>query len=104
MYTEFANPLLEKNPNSVPYDNSKLMLSGSAPEGFTGSINRICDLGFNPNGEAEMTGLSTAQLTSIVDSLRAQPPNGNMAIVSRAQGRWLYENHPAFMPITKEVN
>lgn len=104
MYAEYAEPLLAKNPHSVPYDTNRLILSGSAPIGFTSAINRICDLGFNPTEDAELTGLTPTQLTSIVDALRAQEPNDNMAIVSKSQGRWLYDNHPAFMPeITEEI-
>lgn len=99
MYAEFAQPLLNKNPHSVPYDHNKLVLSGSYPIGFTGVENRVCDLGFNETGDAELTGITPVQLASIVDALRAQEPNENMAIVSRAQGKWLYANHPAFMPV-----
>ena len=98
MYTEFAEPLLTKNPSSVPYDGAKLMLSGSYPTGFTGIENRLCDLGLNENEDPELTGLTPLELTSIVDSLRAQEPNANMALVSKSQGEWLYANHPAFMP------
>jgi hypothetical protein len=98
MYAEFAEPLLAKNPHSVPYDGVKLLLSGSYPIGFEGIENRICDLGFNPTEDVEQTGLTTTQLISIVDALRAKEPNNNMAVVSREQGKWLYANHPAFIP------
>ena len=103
MYTEFAEPLLAKNKNSVPYDGVKLLLSGSYPIGFTGEEIRLCDEGFNEFDDPEQTGLTPAQLTAKVDYLRSLTPNPDMALVSRAQGKWLYRNHPAFMPeVTEE--
>jgi len=66
--------------------------------------NRIDKLGFNPTNDTEQEGLSTAKLSYIITMLAEQEPNHVMGILSIAQGKWLYDNHPNFMPKqTKEV-
>ena len=83
------------------YLENKILLKGlTNPEiaEFTDTVNRLDALGFNPTDDPEQEGLSIAEFTAIIDQLAAQEPNPAMGVLSIAQGQWLYNNHPAFMP------
>lgn len=80
------------------YYDKKLSLTGTMPQGFEDAATSDLYLaGFNPTDDPEQDGLSTAQLTAIVDAKLAGTWTGEVIITSRAQGKWLHANHPAFM-------
>lgn len=83
------------------YVDGKVLLKGlteSEIAQFTGEVNRIDQLGLNPVDDPALTGLSTAELSAIMSQLAAQDPNEELGVLSVAQGKWLYANHPEFMP------
>jgi hypothetical protein len=101
MYTEYAEFL----GSGAPYVDSKVLLKGlteSEIAQFDGEVNRIDQLGFNPDGDTEQTGLSTAELSDIVNQLAEQEANEKLGVLSIPQGKWLYANHPDFMPETQQ--
>jgi len=82
------------------YVDGKVMLKGLTEAEiaeFDGEINRVDHMGFNPTDDPEQEGLSTAELTYIIDQLAAQDPNETLGILSKSQGKWLKVNHPDFM-------
>ena len=87
--------------SGAPYVDSKVTLKGlteSEIAKFTGEVNRVDALGFNPDDDPELTGLSTVQLSGLATQLAEQDPNDRLAVLSKEQGRWLYDNHPVFIP------
>ncbi len=88
MHKDFAGPIL---PRVAWYDNETLALTGTPPENFEGEVVRICDL-----------ELSSEQLTDLISKLKAEDHTGKLVILSISQGKWLYSNHPDFMP--KQTN
>ncbi len=93
MNIDFAEPLLSKHPKAPLYDDGKLVLTGDMPEAFEGQIVDLYSEGFGEDG------LSENQLNARVNILRSGAPSGKLIIASKPQGRYLYENHPAFMPV-----
>lgn len=82
------------------YVDGKVLLKGLTEaeiDEFTGDINRVDALGFNPTNDPEQEGLSIAELTVIIDQLAAQEPNEKLCILDKEQGTWLKYNHPDFM-------
>ena len=69
---------------------------------FDGEVNRVDLLGFNLANDPEQVGLSTEQLTAIITQLAEATPNNKLGVLSRAQGRWIHDNHPDFMPQENE--
>ncbi|OUR62070.1 hypothetical protein A9Q74_06370 [Colwellia sp. 39_35_sub15_T18] len=61
---------------------------------FDGDVNRVDLLEFNPDNDPE----STEQLTAIITQLAEATPNHKLGVLSRAQGRWIHDNHPSFKP------
>lgn len=103
MNINFAEPLLVKRPNTAIYDSGSLVLSIDPPDDFQGTVVNLADEGFNPTDDPDLEGLSTTQLNARVSLLRSQAPDGKLVIISKAQGRWLYENNSLFMPpVTQE--
>ncbi len=92
MHKDFAEPLLAMYPKAARYDNGDLVLTGEFPTGFTGGITDISADGFGEDG------LSEQQLTARINVARANNPSGKLIILSGAQGKWLYKNHPSFKP------
>jgi len=87
--------------SGASYVDNKVLLKGlTEPEiaKFKGDVNRIDQLGFNPDDDTEQTGLSTAELSGIMTQLAEQDPNDKLGVLSIVQGKWLYANHPEFMP------
>jgi hypothetical protein len=103
MNKEHAEPLLSMYPKAAQYDDKKLILIAEYPEGFDGETVELNKLGFN-EGDAvdedgnDIEGLTPEQLNQIVDTMLAEEPTGKLVIISKAQGRYLYANHPAFKP------
>ena len=89
------------------YVDGKVMLKGlTNPEidAFVekygvSSVNRIDALGFNPTDDPDLTGLSTTKFSSIMTQLAEQEPNEKLGVMTLQMGQWLYDNHPAFMPV-----
>lgn len=91
--------------SGASYVNDKVILKGlteSEIAQFDGEVNRIDQLGFNPDNDPEQLGLSTEQLTAIITQLAEATPNNKLGVLSRAQGRWIHDNHPDFMPQENE--
>ena len=87
------------------YVDRKVVLNAITEQGIQTEIanerevNRIDELGFNPNDDPEQTGLSAVELSGIATQLATQEPNEWLAVLSRVQGKWLYANHPDFKPV-----
>lgn len=131
MHKDFAEPLLDKRPKSALYDEQKLVLAVTPPESFEGETIELWKLGFTTQecdvtlteiltglaNRAEFTeadlavierikangGLSPLLLTGLIDYMRADTPTGKLIVISKAQGWYLYENHPSFMPKVTEM-
>ena len=86
------------------YVQDKVVLVGLVEEqvaAFEGLVNRVDALGFNPTNDAELDGLSTAELSAIVTQLAHATPNETLGVFSKAQGDWVYTNHPDFEQVTE---
>ncbi len=68
-------------------ETKQLRLSGVMPPNFQGEIIRICDL-----------DITMGELSTLTDMLREEEPTGKLVVLSKQQGRWLYDNHEAFKP------
>lgn len=100
MYTEHASFL----GTGAAYVDNKVLLKGlteSEIAQFEGEVNRVDLLGFNPDNNPEQEGLSTVQLTGIIDQLAAQEPNETLGVLSKPQGKWVHANHPLFKQKTE---
>lgn len=85
----------------APYADGKVTLVGLTEQQIAESPrvkNRVDLKGFNPTNDPEQTGLSIAELVSIIDQLLAQEPNFKVLILSKLQGKWLEQNYPDFKP------
>ena len=67
---------------------------GAAPKNFDGETLDLYLAGLDETGE---NGATHAQFKSIVDNALAQEFTGKLIIMTKAQGKWLEANHPAFM-------
>lgn len=47
--------------------------------------------------------MSPSLLVGLIDYMRAEEHTGKLIVISKAQGWYLYENHPSFMPTQSEV-
>ena len=93
MNKNFATIMLDKHPKAALYAEDTLVLTGEFPEGFDGTIVDIAA------AEAlEPEEFDPEALVAQVDALMATTHTGKLVILSKAQGRYLYDNHPAFMP------
>ena len=70
---------------------------------------RVDELGFNPDNEEELTGLSAIELSQIADDLTIEIESeeefniGTLTVFSKQQGQWLYKNHDSFKPKDTEL-
>jgi len=131
MHKDFAEPLLAKQPKAALYDEQTLVLAVTPPKNFEGETIELYKLGFTEQecdvtlteiltglaNRAEFTeadlavierikangGLSPSLLTGLIDYMRADIPTGKLIVISKAQGWYLYENHPNFMPKQTEI-
>ena len=131
MHIDFAEPLLAKQPKAARYDNQTLVLSIEPPDNFEGEIIELYKLGFTTQEcdvtlteiltglanranftEADLAvierikangGLSPSLFTGLIDYMRAEEHTGKLVELSEAQGWYLYENHPNFMPKQTEI-
>ena len=70
--------------SGASYANDKLLLKGltsNEANAYLGEVYRVDELGFNPDNDEELTGLSISDLTQIADEVQ----------ISKAQASYLYE-------------
>jgi hypothetical protein len=103
--------------SGASYANDKLLLKGltsNEANAYLGEVYRVDELGFNPDNDEELTGLSISDLTQIADDLITQlepivdssevdPHIGTLTVFSKEQGQWLYTNHDLFKPLKTEL-
>lgn len=91
-YDAFNKPKIAK------YDNNRWVVSGDAPEGFTGDVVNLTNM-IDELGEP----WTIEHYTALIDQMRAEPPTGRLLIIPKWVGRHLHKNHPAFMPAQTEI-
>ena len=93
--------------SGASYADDKLLLKGltsNEANAYLGEVYRVDGLGFNPENDEELTGLSTGDLTQIADDLTLEIITeeefhiGTLTVFSKSQGQWLYKNHDSFKP------
>jgi len=98
--------------SGASYADNKLLLKGltsNEANAYLGEVYRVDELGFNPDNDEELTGLSTAELLKIADDLtldiitEEEFNTGTLTVFSKSQGQWLYKNHDSFKPEETEL-
>jgi len=112
LYTVMQTDVSEFLGSGASYANDKLLLKGltsNEANAYLGEVYRVDELGFNPDNDEELTGLSTADLTQIADDLTIEIESeeefniGTLTVFSKSQGQWLYNNHSSFKPEETEL-
>lgn len=106
LYTVMQTDLSEFLGSGASYAEDKLILKGltsTEANAYTGEIHRVDELGFNPDNDEELEGLSIAELSKIADDLTIESEEATLTVFSRQQGQWLYANHLSFMPVSTEI-
>jgi len=112
LYTVMQTDVSEFLGSGASYANDKLLLKGltsNEANAYLGEVYRVDELGFNPDNDEELTGLSTADLTQIADDLTLDIITeeefniGTLTVFSKSQGQWLYKNHDSFKPEETEL-
>jgi len=88
------------------YADGKVTLEGLTEDELIAKGKRVNWLnrkGFNPTNDPEQQGLSTTELTYIIDQLVAQDPNMDILALGGVQGKWIKYNHPDFMDKPSDV-
>lgn len=102
LYTVMQTDVSEFLGSGASYADDKLLLKGltsSQANAYLGEVHRVDELGFNPDNDEELEGLSTIELSQIADDLTAEVESvGTLTVFSKAQGQWLYANHGSFKP------
>ena len=110
LYTVMQTDLSEFLGSGASYANDKLLLKGltsNEANAYLGEVYRVDHLGFNPENDEELTGLSAIELSQIADDLTIDIITeeefniGTLTVFSKSQGQWLYNNHDSFKP--KEI-
>ena len=115
LYTVMQTDVSQFLGTGANYADNKLVLKGltsNEANAYLGEIYRVDKLGFNPENDTELEGLSINDLTQIADDLitelepvedgsEVDPHIGTLTVFSKQQGQWLYNNHDSFKP--KEV-
>ena len=110
LYTVMQTDVSEFLGSGASYANDKLLLKGltsNEANAYLGEVYRVDHLGFNPDNDEELTGLSTAELLKIADDLTLDIESeeefhiGTLTVFSKQQGQWLYKNHSSFKPLTE---
>jgi len=98
--------------SGASYADNKLLLKGltsNEANAYLGEVYRVDELGFNPDNDEELEGLSTDDLTQIADNLTLDIITeeefniGTLTVFSKSQGQWLYKNHDSFKPEETEL-
>ena len=113
LYTVMQTDVSEFLGSGASYANDKLLLKGltsNEANAYLGEVYRVDELGFNPDNDEELTGLSTAELLKIADDLTLDIITeeeefniGTLTVFSKSQGQWLYKNHDSFKPEETEL-
>ena len=134
LYTVMQTDVSEFLGSGASYADDKLLLKGLTSDeasAYSGEVHRVDELGFNPDNEEELTGLSTIELSQIADDLTIELPQiaddltieltqiaddltieieseeefniGTLTVFSKSQGQWLYKNHDSFKPEDTEL-
>jgi len=112
LYTVMQTDVSEFLGSGASYANDKLLLKGltsNEANAYLGEVYRVDELGFNPDNDEELTGLSTAELLKIADDLTLDIITeeefniGTLTVFSKSQGQWLYNNHSSFKPEETEL-
>ena len=107
LYTVMQTDVSEFLGSGASYADNKLLLKGltsNEANAYLGEVYRVDELGFNPDNDEELEGLSTADLTQIADDLTLDIITeeefniGTLTVFSKSQGQWLYKNHDSFKP------
>ena len=110
LYTVMQTDVSQFLGSGASYADNKLLLKGltsNEANAYLGEVYRVDELGFNPENDEELTGLSIADLTQIADDLTLDIITeeefniGTLTVFSKSQGLWLYNNHDSFKP--KEI-
>jgi hypothetical protein len=98
--------------SGASYADDKLLLKGltsNEANAYLGEVHRVDELGFNPDNDVELTGLSAIELSQIADDLTIEIESeeefniGTLTVFSKSQGQWLYKNHDSFKPEDTEL-
>ena len=107
LYTVMQTDVSEFLGSGASYANDKLLLKGltsNEANAYLGEVYRVDELGFNPDDDEELEGLSIGELTQIADDLTIDIITeeefhiGTLTVFSKQQGQWLYNNHSSFKP------
>ena len=112
LYTVMQTDVSEFLGSGASYADDKLLLKGltsSEANAYLGEVYRVDELGFNPDNEEELEGLSAIELSQIADDLTIEIESeeefniGTLTVFSKSQGQWLYKNHDSFKPKDTEL-
>jgi len=112
LYTVMQTDVSEFLGSGASYADNKLLLKGltsNEANAYLGEVYRVDELGFNPDNDEELTGLSTDELLKIADDLTLDIITeeefniGTLTVFSKSQGQWLYKNHDSFKPEETEL-
>jgi hypothetical protein len=112
LYTVMQTDVSEFLGSGASYADNKLLLKGltsNEANAYLGEVHRVDELGFNPDNEEELTGLSASELSQIADDLTIEIESeeefniGTLTVFSKSQGQWLYKNHDSFKPKDTEL-
>jgi len=84
LYTVMQTDVSQFLGSGASYANDKLLLKGltsNEANAYLGEVYRVDELGFNPDDDEELEGLSIGELTQIADEVQ----------ISKAQASYLYE-------------
>jgi len=112
LYTVMQTDVSEFLGSGASYADNKLLLKGltsNEANAYLGEVYRVDHLGFNPDDDEKLEGLSTAELLKIADDLTIEIESeeefhiGTLTVFSKQQGQWLYNNHSSFKPEETEL-
>lgn len=83
----------------TPAIHGAFYVVGSMPKGYDGETLDLYLAGLDETGE---NGLTPIQFKALVDSELSKEHTGKIIIMTKAQGKWLEKNHPAFMSAVTE--
>ena len=112
LYTVMQTDVSQFLGSGASYADDKLLLKGltsSEANAYLGEVYWVDELGFNPDNEEELEGLSAIELSQIADDLTIEIESeeefniGTLTVFSKSQGQWLYKNHDSFKPKDTEL-
>tara|TARA_R110000737_G_scaffold61703_1_gene88971 strand:- start:106 stop:453 length:348 start_codon:yes stop_codon:yes gene_type:complete len=112
LYTVMQTDVSQFLGSGASYADNKLLLKGltsNEANAYLGEVYRVDELGFNPDNDEELEGLSIGELSQIADDLTIDIITeeefniGTLTVFSKSQGQWLYKNHDSFKPEDTEL-